>query len=482
VCTSGILKELDKPCTSGFKKPLDDTENGLLQTAFIVSYMLCSPVFGYLGDRFTRKYIITGGILAWAGCTLLGSFSVSYEMLVSSRALVGIGEASYATIAPTIIADLFPARKRLRMLSIFYIAMPLGSALGYIIGSRVSQLAFSLTQHAGSWKWALRITPLPAVVLAILVCAVVQEPPRGHTDGGHNPTGLQGKSGVKAYFHDVVYCLTNKSFMFSSLGYTAVTFTVGALAQFAPLFILRASCIVSTQYKESTADLVFGGVTVVAGIVGTLSGSELAKFLGHYTRKSDAIVCILGVSLGTPCLFLALTVVQYRIMFLSWVMVFLAEFFFCLNWAPVAAVLLYTVIPTRRATAEAIQILMQHLLGDAFSPLLVGALSDAVYRFFGHNQTINGTCDVGKGVSLEFALFTTVFVCAIGVAAFLALTLSVAADRKAVEQFSQCQGGGGGASSKEWEDQDDSDSDAFDHHSGLLSQAVREHMYSSINT
>jgi hypothetical protein len=125
---------------------------------------------------------------------------------------------------------------------------------------------------------------------------------------------------------------------------------------------------------------------------------------------------------------------------------------------------------------------MQHLLGDAFSPLLVGALSDAVYRFFGHNQTINGTCDVGKGVSLEFALFTTVFVCAIGVAAFLALTLSVAADRKAVEQFSQCQGGGGGASSKEWEDQDDSDSDAFDHHSGLLSQAVREHMYSSINT
>ena len=111
----------------------------------------------------------------------------------------------------------------------------------------------------------------------------------------------------------------SKSFVLSSLGYTAVTFTVGALAQFAPLFILRASCIVSTQYKESTADLVFGAVTVVAGIVGTLSGSELAKFLGRYTRKSDAIVCALGVSLGTPCLFIALTVVQYRIMLLSWV-------------------------------------------------------------------------------------------------------------------------------------------------------------------
>ena len=107
--------------------------------------------------------------------------------------------------------------------------------------------------------------------------------------------------------------------MLSSLGYTAVTFTVGALAQFAPLFILRASCIVSRQYKEATADLMFGGVTVVAGIVGTLSGSELSRFLGRYTRKADAIVCALGVTLGTPCLFVALTVVQYQVMPVSWV-------------------------------------------------------------------------------------------------------------------------------------------------------------------
>ena len=155
---------------------MDDTLDGLLQTAFIVSYMLFSPIFGYLGDRFTRKYIITGGILAWACCTLLGSFSVvsptsslsilapshysaqDYWMLLSSRALVGIGEASYATIAPTIIADLFPSEKRLRMLSIFYIAMPLGSALGYVLGSEVSQLAHSISPSPGSWQWALRVS------------------------------------------------------------------------------------------------------------------------------------------------------------------------------------------------------------------------------------------------------------------------------------------------------------------------------------
>ena len=116
-----------------------------------------------------------------------------------------------------------------------------------------------------------------------------------------------------------LHVLCSKSFMLSSLGYTAVTFTVGALAQFAPLFILRASCIVSKQYGESTADLFFGGVTVAAGITGTISGSELSKFLGRYTRKADAIVCALGVSLGTPCLFAALIVVQYRIMALAWV-------------------------------------------------------------------------------------------------------------------------------------------------------------------
>lgn len=479
---AGILKELDYPHTSGFNKPVHDTENGLLQTAFIVSYMLCSPVFGYLGDRFIRKYIITGGILAWAGCTLLGSFSVNYWMLLSSRALVGIGEASYATIAPTIIADLFPAEKRLRMLSVFYIAMPFGSALGYILGSKVSSIAYSITHQPGSWQWALRITPLPAVVLAILVCVVVEEPPRGHTDGGHTSKGLQGNSGVKAYFKDLHYCLTNKSFVLSSLGYTAVTFTVGALAQFAPIYILRASCIVDPDnpYKEDYADLLFGGVTVLAGIFGTLSGSELSKFLGRYTRKSEAIVCALGISVGTPFLYLALTVVQYRIMTLSWVMVFLAEFFFCLNWAPVAAILLYTVVPTRRATAEAIQILMQHLLGDAFSPLLVGALSDTVYKFLGRYQNSGGSCDVGSGVSLEFALFTTVFACSLGVAAFLALTLTVEQDRAAVEKFSHSQRGRprGSVNGGAWDDDDDE----FDEHSELLGEAVREHLRSSTKT
>lgn len=94
---------------------------------------------------------------------------------------------------------------------------------------------------------------------------------------------------------------------------------MGALAQFAPIFILQASCIIGDQYSERTADLLFGGITVLAGIFGTISGSELSKVLGRYTRKSDAIVCALGVSVGTPFLYVALTVVQYRIMPFAWV-------------------------------------------------------------------------------------------------------------------------------------------------------------------
>ena len=108
--------------------------------------------------------------------------------------------------------------------------------------------------------------------------------------------------------------------MLSSIGYTAVTFTIGALAQFAPLFIIRASCVVTgSTYKEDTADLLFGAVTVFAGITGTISGSELSKFLGRTTRKAEAIVCTLGVVVGMVALFVALAVVQYRIMALSWV-------------------------------------------------------------------------------------------------------------------------------------------------------------------
>lgn len=462
---AGILTQLENKETNGFHingtaESVSDTQGGLLQTAFIVSYMLLSPLFGYLGDRYTRKYIITFGVLFWAGFTLAGSFSVNFWMLFATRLCVGVGEASYATIAPTLIADLFPAERRLRMLSIFYIAMPVGGAMGYMVGSEVSSLVHKFGHQAVSWRWALRVTPALGIVAALLILFVVREPPRGHTDGQRSPKGARGKSGIMAYLQDVWYCLTVRTFLLSTLGFTSVAFTTGALAQWAPTFIQRVSIVIDPDkaYSDSKAAICFGAVTVVAGISGTLTGSEMAKFLGKYTRKAEALVCAAGMLLSTPFLFLALTVAQYRVLPVAWIMVFFAEFFLCLNWAPVAAMLLFTIVPVRRSTAEAVQILMSHLFGDAASPLIVGAISDSVVRGI-----------PSKGISMEFALFITVFVCVLGGAAFLASSFTIEADRRAVEQYTSKQN-----ARIQRDDDDVSSSGEFDEHKSLLSEAMNE--------
>ncbi|CAI9744428.1 protein spinster homolog 1 isoform X3 [Octopus vulgaris] len=121
--------------------------------------MLFSPIFGYIGDRYNRKYIMASGIFFWSCLTLAGSFvgRDKFHLFLFLRALVGIGEATYSTIAPTIIADLFVKDMRSRMLMIFYFAIPVGSGLGYIVGSNVAS-AF------GKWQYALRVTPPLGVI------------------------------------------------------------------------------------------------------------------------------------------------------------------------------------------------------------------------------------------------------------------------------------------------------------------------------
>lgn len=124
ILIAGVLTDIQ----SEFK--IGDDQGGLLQTAFVLSYMVCAPIFGYLGDRYSRKWIMILGVALWSGTTFLGSFMTEYGYFLTFRALVGIGEASYSTIAPTLISDLFIHDMRSRMLAFFYFAIPVGSGLG----------------------------------------------------------------------------------------------------------------------------------------------------------------------------------------------------------------------------------------------------------------------------------------------------------------------------------------------------------------
>lgn len=125
---SGVLPDIQKTFDRGY------SDGGLLQTVFVISYMVCAPAFGYLGDRYSRRWIMILGVALWSGTTLAGSFMHSWGWFMTFRALVGIGEASYSTIAPTIISDLFTHNMRSKMLACFYFAIPVGSGLGWVGG------------------------------------------------------------------------------------------------------------------------------------------------------------------------------------------------------------------------------------------------------------------------------------------------------------------------------------------------------------
>ncbi|XP_033073815.1 protein spinster homolog 1 isoform X4 [Trachypithecus francoisi] len=375
LCYINLLNYMDRFTVAGVLPDIEqffnigDSSSGLIQTVFISSYMVLAPVFGYLGDRYNRKYLMCGGIAFWSLVTLGSSFipGEHFWLLLLTRGLVGVGEASYSTIAPTLIADLFVADQRSRMLSIFYFAIPVGSGLGYIAGSKVKDMA-------GDWHWALRVTPGLGVVAVLLLFLVVREPPRGAVERHSDSPPLNPTS----WWADLRALARNPSFVLSSLGFTAVAFVTGSLALWAPAFLLRSRVVLGETPPclpgdscSSSDSLIFGLITCLTGVLGVGLGVEISRRLRHSNPRADPLVCAAGLLGSAPFLFLSLACARGSIV-ATYIFIFIGETLLSMNWAIVADILLYVVIPTRRSTAEAFQIVLSHLLGDAGSPYLIG--------------------------------------------------------------------------------------------------------------
>ncbi|XP_054482172.1 protein spinster homolog 3 [Anoplopoma fimbria] len=400
-----------------------DSTAALIQTVFISSFLLLAPLFGYLGDRYNRKYIMIGGLSVWL-VTAAGSSLVTesyFWLLMLLRAMVGIGEASYSTIAPTIIGDLFVGTQRSIMICVFYIFIPVGSGLGYITGAGVAALT-------GDWRWALRITPILGVVGLVLLVFLCPNPPRGAAE-----TQGEGVTGRSSYREDIKYLLKNKSYVWSTFGVTATAFLTGALAFWMPTFLSRAQvsqgvrppCV--KEPCDATDSYIFGAVTVVTGILGACLGSGLSRWFGDRVPNVDPLICAVGLLGSAPCLFITIFVASANIP-TTYVFIFICEVLISLNWAVMADILLYVVIPTRRATAEALQISVGHLLGDAGSPYLVGAISDAIHK----SKPVTPDWSFR---SLKYSLLVCPFVGILGGLFFLMSSVYIAEDRKAAAQL-----------------------------------------------
>jgi MFS transporter, Spinster family, sphingosine-1-phosphate transporter len=327
-----------------------DAAIGWLTSAFMIGYFATAPIFGYLGDRWRRKGLIAAGIALWSLGTMLSGFSNGFWTLLACRVLVGLGEASYAVLAPAWIADSFPAERRNNAMTIFYVAMPIGAALGYMVGGEA-------LAHGG-WRTGFWWAGVPGLLLALGMLAL-KEPERGAFNGG--PREKAEVAGMASLFAIPDYVLV-------VLGYTAYTFSIGAFGAWAPTFLNRVHGL-----ELGAADQFFGRVLFVGGLLGTLIGGFAAT---AWERKTPA-----GYAL-TITLSALFTAVAGLAAFLAgdatWAMVFLgaAAFLSFLPTGPQTTIQMECVPVHLRASAMALSIFAIHLFGDFWSPVLVGRLAD----------------------------------------------------------------------------------------------------------
>uniref|UniRef100_A0A8R1TWL4 MFS domain-containing protein n=1 Tax=Onchocerca volvulus TaxID=6282 RepID=A0A8R1TWL4_ONCVO len=433
---------------------IDDTGAGLLQTVFIIFYMIFAPLVGFFGDRYNRKWIMITGIAIWILAVLASSFvpANSFWLFLLLRGVVGIGEASYSIVAPTIIGDLFTASTRSRAVMFFYFAIPVGSGMGYIVSAIVASLF-------GGWQWGLRITPILGVLCIIFVIVGMKEPKRGEAENAF-PNNFQQTS----YWKDIKAILTIPTYVYTTFACTSVVFVAGTLTWWVPAAIehsvamqqnLSSTHELSNEQKNGIA-LSFGVITVIGGILGVSGGTALSQLLLHgkwcckpfKTNRANPLVCAFGSIFATPFLFMALKVTnfnftmvyisQFFILFFSifysirkmpiffffhlQIFVFLTVLSLCLNWATNVDLLLDIIIPQRRSVANSWQILISHLFGDASGPYIVGLVSDWIRG--------SETTPAASYHSLATAFYIPNLLLLVSVVLYIASSISFVNDRK----------------------------------------------------
>lgn len=331
---------------------LTDAQIGFIPTGFVIVYMLTSPVFGTLGDRRARPPLIALGVAIWSVATALAGFARGFTSLFVARSAVGIGEAAYGTIAPALLADSFPYEKRGRVFAMFFAAIPVGSAAGYVLGGLADQ-------HFG-WRAAFFIAGAPGIILSLLVLGV-NDPPRGVHDAAA-PVHARG-----SIIADYLALLRNTRFLLAVLGYGAYTFALGGLAFWFPAFLERIRGM-----SRSEATVTFGAIALFTGVVGTFVGGWLGDRLLKKTKNAYLWVCGISALLAAPPTWIAITS-PHKPTYLAAIVV--AEILIFASTGPVNSAIVNAVAPNERATALGLSVFVMHIIGDIPSPPLIGILS-----------------------------------------------------------------------------------------------------------
>lgn len=342
-----VLAALEPEIRATFFKlgdPNAMTMTGLLGDAFLVTYMLSAPILGFLADRFSRWIIVGAAVILWSLASGGSGLAATFGILLATRICVGVGEGGYGPAAPTILSDLFPIETRGRVMAVFCAAIPVGSALGYVLGGLIGT-------HLG-WRWAFYLVTPPGLILGLL--CFMQKDPRVH---GHH---LLQKTKLK--MADYLKLFRTRSYVLNCIAQTLMTFAVGGLGYWVSSYL---------RFRNQSPALgmtIFGLITVVAGLTSTLIGGVVADKLRPRLPGSYFWVSGIGMLVGCPLFVLSL----YIPFPAAWGAMFVAIFFLFLNTGPSNTALANVSLPAVRATAFAINIFFIHAFGDVQAFWMLG--------------------------------------------------------------------------------------------------------------
>lgn len=329
---------------------------GLLATAFLVTYMIAAPPLGWLADRASRWLLVGLSVLLWSLATGASGLAASFMGLLTARMFVGIGEAGYGPAAPTLISDYYPESRRGQMLSWFYVAIPVGSALGYAAGS--------IIKNWSGWRTAFYFAMVPGLILGA-IALTRRDPQRGAADAVA-PAGESAPAPRRAGLRDYLALARIRSYVINNAAMAAMTFAIGGISYWMPEYLEKV------RHAGPNSGTLLGASVAGAGLLATPIGGWLGDRLRGRIAGSYFLVSGVGMLIGAP---LVLLLIKTPFPAAWWVLA-AAVFFLFLNTGPANTALANVAHPAVRASAFALNILIIHLLGDALAPPLLGLVAD----------------------------------------------------------------------------------------------------------
>lgn len=345
---------------------MNDTQAGLLATYFLISYSAFSPFMGWAGDRYRRTYLLAFGVGTWSLATIGTALADSAGHVALARAFLGIGEATYGVLAPTLLADVFTRSSRSRVMSFFSLAIPLGGAIGMAFGGYVAKHGGDWLPGYEGWRMAFLISGAPGLIAAL--CALfLPEPIRGASEGVDS-TKLRAAQKKGASSLDYRDLLVNSSYNYAVLGMAMSTFAVGALGLWMATFLTEVRGFEKVQATTSLG-LITGGASLLGMSISGWAADKLSR------KSAKWLFLLPGMAMWLAVPFMLVAILSTTKSFILGGL-FMSIMFLFMNIGPCNAVISNVIPPTLRAAAFAITLFAIHFLGDIWSNPLVGYISD----------------------------------------------------------------------------------------------------------